>query len=191
MVLWQTWWAGIYRVEYCLGGNYIRRNFLDCNNPGGNFPGGSYPGCRFYLVGVFRVDVVRGQSSGWQFFSSTSKIAKNQKFGLITYIISRYFKNLIFSKTRMVQSVKSNSFEKFKAIAALPILRPYFRMFFLRFLRKSSKFGYGNLVLITSTVQVELSKLNFNFGDVRANFIQVLTCYGFSRLLCYDGARQN
>ena len=37
------------RVEYCLGGNYIRRNFLDCNNPsgnfmGGNFPGGSYPG---------------------------------------------------------------------------------------------------------------------------------------------------
>ena len=67
---------------------------------GGNFPGGSYPGWEFSLVGVFRVYVVRGESSGWQFFSSTFKIAKNQKFGLITYIISRYFKNLIFSKTR-------------------------------------------------------------------------------------------
>ena len=35
------------RVEYYLGGNYIRRNFLDCSNPGGNFPGGSYRGWEF------------------------------------------------------------------------------------------------------------------------------------------------
>ena len=40
------------RVEYFLGGNYIRRNFLDFNNPGGiflggNFPGGSYPEWEF------------------------------------------------------------------------------------------------------------------------------------------------
>ena len=43
-----------------------------------------------------------------------------------------------------------------------------------RFHRKSSKPEYGNLVLITSTVQVELSKLNFNFDDIRTYFLQVL-----------------
>ena len=69
MVLWQTWWAGIYRVEYSLGGNYIRRNFLDCDSPGrdflgGNFPGGSYPGWEFSRlelswVEIFRVGIVR------------------------------------------------------------------------------------------------------------------------------------
>ena len=32
------------RVEYFLGGNYIRRNFLDFNNPGGIFLGGNFPG---------------------------------------------------------------------------------------------------------------------------------------------------
>ena len=47
MVLWQTLWAGIYLVEYRLGGKYIGRIFLDYNNPGGNFPGGSYPGWEF------------------------------------------------------------------------------------------------------------------------------------------------
>ena len=75
----------------------------------------------------------------------------------------------------MEQSVESNFFKKFKAIASLPILRPYFRFFLKkRFLRKSSKPGHGNLVLITSTVQVELSKLNFNFDDIRTYFLQVL-----------------
>ena len=49
---------GIYQVEYCLGGNYIRRNFLDWNNLGGNFPGGNYPGrelsgWELYSVGIF------------------------------------------------------------------------------------------------------------------------------------------
>ena len=88
MVLWKTWWAGIYRVEYCLGGNYIRRNFLDCNNPGGsfsggNFLGGSYPGWEFsrlelswvgiFQVGIFQVGVILGENfpggsfPGWEF----------------------------------------------------------------------------------------------------------------------------
>ena len=40
----------------------------------------------------------------------------------------------------------------------------------------SGKPGHGNLVLITSTVPVELSKLNLNFEDIiRTNFPQVLT----------------
>ena len=34
--------------------------------------------------------------------------------------------------------------------------------------------GHGNQVLITSAVQVELSKLNFNFDDIRTYFLQVL-----------------
>ena len=42
------------------------------------------------------------------------------------------------------------------------------------FLRKSSKPGHGNLILINSTVQLELSKLNFNFDDIRMYFLQVL-----------------
>ena len=50
------------RLEYCSVGNYIRRNFLDCNNPGG-----SYPGWEFSLVGVFLVGTIRGESSGWKF----------------------------------------------------------------------------------------------------------------------------
>ena len=74
--------------------------------------------------------------------------------------------------------MKSNSFRKVKAIASLPILSPYFRIFFFfqkkRFLRKSSKPGHVNLVLITSTAQVELSKLNFNFDDIRTYFLLVL-----------------
>ena len=49
-------------------------------------------------------------------------------------------------------------------------------LFFIKkkIIRKSSKPGHGNLVLIISTVQVELSKLNFNFDDIRTYFLQVL-----------------
>ena len=82
----------------------------------------------------------------------------------------------------MEQSVESDSFEKFKAIASRPILWPYFR---LKNIRKSSKPGPVNLFLITSTVQIELSKLNFNFDDIKTNFLEVLTYFCFSRLLCY------
>ena len=95
----------------------------------------------------------------------------------------------------MEQSVESNSFEKFKAIASLPIAWYFAHIseFFLqkRFLRKSRKLGHKNLVLITSAVQVELAKLNFNCDDTRTNFLQVLTYCGSSRLLCYDDVRQN
>ena len=87
--------------------------------------------------------------------------------------------------------MESNSYEKFIAIVSLLILRPYFRGFFKkRFLRKFSKPGHGNLVLLTSTAKVDLSNLNFNFDDRRTNFLQVLTYHDFSRLLSYD-ARQN
>ena len=67
----------------------------------------------------------------------------------------------------MEQPVQSNSFEKFKAIASLPSISDYFSVFlwpYFRlkekknkgFFKKSSEPGHGNLVLITSTVQVEL-----------------------------------
>ena len=70
-------------------------------------------------------------------------IAKKQEFELIT---SHHFKNTL--------SVESNSLDKFKAIASLPILPSYFRSFFLRFLKKFCKPEHGNLVLLTSTFQV-------------------------------------
>ena len=34
---------------------------------GRNCRGGSYPGWEFSLVGVFRVGIVRGESSRWEF----------------------------------------------------------------------------------------------------------------------------
>ena len=70
----------------------------------------------------------------------------------------------------------SDFFKKHKAIASLQIRRPYFSCFFLKkgFLGKYSKPEHGNLVLITPTVQVELSKLNFNFDDIRTYFLKVL-----------------
>ena len=76
----------------------------------------------------------------------------------------------------MEQSIESNFFKKFKAIASTVYTSPIFQIFFIKkkILRKSSKPGHGNLVLITSTVQVELSKLNFNFDDVRTFFLQAL-----------------
>ena len=100
-------------------------------------------------------------------------IAKNQEFELIT---SYHFKNPISPKPIWNSQWSLFFFEKFRAIASLLILGPYFRFFFLkkRFLRKSSKLGHGNLVLITSTIQVELSKLNFNFDDIKTYFLQDL-----------------
>ena len=120
-------------------------------------------------------------------------IAKSQEFELITL---RHIKSLTSPKPAW------NSQWQWSLIPSRNLKRyhlsqpnsPIFQIFSLkkeRFLRKSSKPGHGNLVLITSTVQVELSKLNFNFDDIRTNFLQVLTYYGFSRLLCYNGARQN
>ena len=101
--------------------------------------------------------------------------AKNQEFELIT---SRHFKNLISPKPAwnsqwsLIPSRNPDSITSHTS--------PIFQIFLKEsFLAKSSKPGHGNLVLITSTVQVELSKLNFNVDDVRINFLQVLTYYGF------------
>ena len=49
--------VGIFQVGVILVGNF----------PGGNCPGGSYLGWEFPLAGVFRVGIVRGESSGWEF----------------------------------------------------------------------------------------------------------------------------
>ena len=115
-------------------------------------------------------------------------IAKNQK---LEFIISRHFKNLISPKPAWIGQwslIPSRNLKK--KLKFSPIFQI---IFFLkkRFLRKFSKPGHGSLVLIASTVQVELSKLNFNYDDIRTNFLQVLTYYGFSRLWCYDDAKQN
>ena len=66
----------------------------------------------------------------------------------------------------MEQSVESNSFEKFKAITSLPTRTwSIFQIFFRKdFPENPVNLDIGNLVLITSTFQVKLSKFNFNFG---------------------------
>ena len=46
--------VAIFRVRVILGGNF----------PSGNCLGGSYPEWEFSLMGVFRVGIVRGESSG-------------------------------------------------------------------------------------------------------------------------------
>ena len=61
-------------------------------------------------------------------------------------------------------------------IASLPIYTSHiFQTFFekKKFLRECSKPGHWNLVLITSTVEFELSKLKFNFDYIRNFFFQV------------------
>ena len=102
-------------------------------------------------------------------------IAQNQaqEFELIT---SCHFENQTSPKpTWNSQWSQISSIYLKREHHSLPILCPYFRFKKKkRFLRKSSKPGHGNLVLITSTVQVELSKLNFNFDDIRTYFLQVL-----------------
>ena len=77
----------------------------------------------------------------------------------------------------MEQSVESNFFKKIRAIASITSqTSSIFQIIFITksFFRKSSKPGHGNLVLITSTVQVDFSMLNFNFDDIRTYFLQVL-----------------
>ena len=79
MIPTRQWWAGIYLVEYCLVGTYIRRIFLDYNNPSGNFPGGSYTGWEFSgwefsrwelsWVGIVWVGVILGGNFLWWGFS--------------------------------------------------------------------------------------------------------------------------
>ena len=93
-------------------------------------------------------------------------IVKNQEFELIT---SSHFKNLISPKGNphgTVSETVFNSgtvFKKFKVIASMPILRLYFRF------KKKKDFsdipvnlGMGVLVLITSSVQVEIQLWWYN-----------------------------
>ena len=48
-----------------------------------------------------------------------------------------------------------------------------------------------NLFLITSTVQVELSKLNFNFDDIRTNFFKfyIMVCQDYFAMITLDRTR--
>ena len=72
----------------------------------------------------------------------------------------------------MEQSMESNIFQKFKLnLKFLNFISLKHRHFIFR---KSSNPGHKSLVLITSTVQVELAKLSFNLDDVRTYFLQVL-----------------
>ena len=93
----------------------------------------------------------------------TPNIAKNQEFELIA---SCHFKNPISPKPRWNSQWSIISSRNLKRQHHCPFA--HISDFFLkkRFFRKSSKSGHRNLVLITSTVQVELSKLNFNFIDI-------------------------
>ena len=59
---WQFSGVEIGRIKIFPGGNFPVGKF-----PGGKFPVGSYLGWEFSLVGVFRVGIVQGESSGWQF----------------------------------------------------------------------------------------------------------------------------
>ena len=47
--------------------------------------------------------------------------------------------------------------------------------------------GHGNLVLITSTVQVEISKLNFNFDDITTCFLQALSDCRQIKFVTFNG----
>ena len=72
-------------------------------------------------------------------------IAKNQKLELFT---SCHFKNLTPPKP-MEESVESNFVNKFKAVVSTAHTSTIFQIFFKKiFIRKSSKSGHGNLVLI-------------------------------------------
>ena len=89
-------------------------------------------------------------------------------------MIQCHLKNLISPKPTWNSQQGLISSRNLKRQHPLPIL-PHISVFLkIRVLRKSSKSGHRNLVLITSTVQVELSKLNFNFDDIRTYFLQVL-----------------
>ena len=58
----------IFQVKVFLGGSCPGGNFLSRICPGWNCLGGTYPGWEFSLVEVLWVEIVRWESSGWQFF---------------------------------------------------------------------------------------------------------------------------
>ena len=61
-------WVGIFRMGIVRLGVILGGNFPGGNCPGGSYPGGSYPGWEFSGLGIFRVGIIRRESSGWQFF---------------------------------------------------------------------------------------------------------------------------
>ena len=84
-----------------------------------------------------------------------------------------------------------NSFDKFKAMALLLIFGSYFRFFFKK---KDFLENPVNLDMESSSNYFNCSRRTFKVElqvDIRAIFLQLLTYYDFSRLLCYDDARQN
>ena len=99
-------------------------------------------------------------------------------------ITSRHFKNLISPKPACNSQwslIYSKNLKRKRHCPAFQIIPDFFFTRISDFFTKSSKLGHGNLVLITSSVQVDPWKLNFNFDDIRTNFLQVLSYYGFSR----------
>ena len=88
-------------------------------------------------------------------------------------MITCHFKNLISPKSTWNCQRSQISSRKLKRCITAHS-SAHISDFFKKFLKKSFKTGHGNLVQITSTAQVELSKLNFNFDDIRIYFLQVL-----------------
>ena len=92
-------------------------------------------------------------------------VSENQEIGLNTSChIHHHVKNL--------NSPKPTWKSQWSLISSLP-------SFFTSqlYFRKSSKPGHENLVLVTSTVQVELSKLSFNSDDIRTYFLLFLLAF--------------
>ena len=87
----------ISQVEYCLGGNCIRRNFLDWNNPGGSYPGwgfsgwelsgGNHPGGNF-PSGSFHVTVEKTTVNFLRCSQNPWKIPVNE----LLLLLHKYFK---------------------------------------------------------------------------------------------------
>ena len=82
-------------------------------------------------------------------------IAKNQEFELIT---SRHFKNLISPKSACNSQwslIYSKNLKRKRHCPAFQIIPDFYFTRISDFFTKSSKPGHGNLVLITSSVQVD------------------------------------
>ena len=72
------------------------------------------------------------------------------------------FKYTVFTEQELYQEDITNTNYDTSLVSGMHILK---EVCYMTTYTQSSKPGHGNLILITSTVQVELSKLNFNFID--------------------------
>ena len=73
------------------------------------------------------------------------------------------FKFTVFTEQELYQEDIVNTNYDTSLVSGMHILK---EVCYMTTYTQSSKPGHGNLILITSTVQVELSKLNFNFIDI-------------------------